>query len=36
MTDVGITDRRFLLLVVCAFLMGVIGTVASGVFFHIA
>jgi hypothetical protein len=34
MPDARITDVRFVLMVVCAFLMGVLGTVASGVLLH--
>ena len=34
MPDVRSTDVRFVLMVICAFLMGVLGTVASGVFLH--
>ena len=35
MSDASRTDVRFVLMVVCAFLMGVLGTVASGVLLHV-
>jgi len=35
MSNTGIGDARFLLMVICAFLMGVAGTVASAVFLHV-
>lgn len=34
MPEVGPVDARFLLMLLCAFLMGLVGTIASGGFFH--
>jgi hypothetical protein len=35
MSDAGLGDARFLVMVVCAFVMGLVGTLASGVLLHL-
>ena len=35
MSDAGLGDARFLLLVACAFVMGLVGTLASGALLHL-